>query len=80
MRNLSPVVCKVFKNVSNSFNLGFFDRNNHNTVDSRVTAKFKQKREISFEAKSGSGKRSLAFIVDEINVVIFNMRTFSRRE
>jgi hypothetical protein len=51
----------------------YCDKNNHNTADCRAIAKFKQqkKNKARFEAKTGSGKKSLAFLVlfKEINAV-----------
>jgi hypothetical protein len=41
----------------------YCDKNNHNTADCRATAKFKQQKKACFEAKAGSGKKSLAFLV-----------------
>jgi hypothetical protein len=42
----------------------FCDKNNHNTADCRVIAKFKQQKKDKayFEAKDGPGKKSLAFL------------------
>jgi hypothetical protein len=49
----------------------YCDKNNHNTVDCRAIAKFKQqkKNKACFEAKAGPGKKSLAFLClfEEIN-------------
>jgi hypothetical protein len=44
---------------------------NHNTADCRVIAKFKQqkKNKACFEAKSELGKKSLAFLFEEINAL-----------
>jgi hypothetical protein len=41
----------------------YCDKNNHNTVDCRAIAKFKQQKnnKACFEAKAGPGKKSLAF-------------------
>jgi hypothetical protein len=51
----------------------YCDKNNHNTVDCREIAKFKQKEKnkASFEAKAVIGKNSLAFLVlfEEINAL-----------
>jgi hypothetical protein len=49
----------------------YCDKNNHNTADCRVIAKFKLRKKARFEAKSGPGKKSLAFLVlfKEINVL-----------
>jgi hypothetical protein len=45
--------------------------NNHNTADCRAIAKFKQqkKKKTCFEAKAGPGKKSLAFLFEEINAL-----------
>jgi hypothetical protein len=41
----------------------YCDKNNHNTADCRAIAKFKQQNKACFEAKAGTGKKSLAFLV-----------------
>jgi hypothetical protein len=49
------------------------DKNNHNKADCRAFAKFKQQKtnKACFEAKAGSGKKSLALLVlfKEINAL-----------
>jgi hypothetical protein len=47
------------------------DKNNHNTVDCRAIAKFKQQKKVFFEAKAGPRKKSLAFLFlfEEINAL-----------
>jgi hypothetical protein len=42
----------------------YCDKNNHNTADCRAIAKFKQQKnnKARFEAKTGPGKKSLAFL------------------
>jgi hypothetical protein len=47
----------------------YCDKNNHNMTDCRAIAKFKQqkKNKARFEAKDGPGKKSLAFLFEEIN-------------
>jgi hypothetical protein len=49
----------------------YCDNNNHNTADCRAIDKFKQqkKNEVCFEAKAGPGKKSLAFLFEEINAL-----------
>jgi hypothetical protein len=51
----------------------YCDKNNHNTVNCRAIAKFKQQKrnKACFEAKSGPGKKSLAFmfLFEEINAL-----------
>jgi hypothetical protein len=42
-------------------------KNNHNTSDCRAIAKFKQQKKAHFEAEYGSGKKSLAFLFEEMN-------------
>jgi hypothetical protein len=44
-------------------------KNNHNTADFRAIANFKQQKKARFEAKSGPGKKSLAFLFEEINTL-----------
>jgi hypothetical protein len=46
----------------------YCDKNNHNTVDCRVIAIFKQQKnnKAYFEAKAGPGKKSMAFLFEEI--------------
>jgi hypothetical protein len=47
----------------------YCDKKNHNTADCRAITKFKQqkKNKARFEAKAGPGKKSLAFLFEEIN-------------
>jgi hypothetical protein len=47
----------------------YCDKNNHNMADCRAIAKFKQQKKARFEAKSGPGKNSLAFLFEEINAL-----------
>jgi hypothetical protein len=49
----------------------YCDKNNHNTADCRAIAKFKQqkKNKARFGAKDGPGKKSLAFLFEEINAL-----------
>jgi hypothetical protein len=49
----------------------YCDKNNHNTADCRAIAKLKQQKnnKAHFEAKAGPGKKSLAFLFEEINSV-----------
>jgi hypothetical protein len=49
----------------------YCDNHNHNTADCRAIAKFKQqkKNKACFEAKAGPGKKSLAFLYEEINAL-----------
>jgi hypothetical protein len=49
----------------------YCDKNNHNTADCRATAKFKQqkKNKACFEAKAEPGKKSLAFLFEEIHAL-----------
>jgi hypothetical protein len=44
-------------------------KNNHNTADCIVIAKFKKQKKVCFKSKAGAGKKSLAFLVlfEEIN-------------
>jgi predicted GH43/DUF377 family glycosyl hydrolase len=46
----------------------YCDKNNHNTDDCRAIAKLKQQKSSKafFEAKVGPGKKSLAFLFEEI--------------
>jgi hypothetical protein len=59
---------KVFNNWCH-----YCDKNNHNTADCRVIAKFKQQKnnKACFEARSGSGMKSLSFcfLFEEINAL-----------
>jgi hypothetical protein len=54
----------------------YCDKKNHNTVDCRAIAKFKQqkKNKACFEAKAGPEKKSLDFLVlfEEINALKVN--------
>jgi hypothetical protein len=47
------------------------DKNNHNTADGRAIAKFKQQKnnKARFETKAGPGKKTLAFLFEEINAL-----------
>jgi hypothetical protein len=47
----------------------YCDKNNHNTADCRAIAKFKQQNKADFEAKAEPGKKSLAFLFEEINAL-----------
>jgi hypothetical protein len=49
----------------------YCNKNNHNTADCRAIAKFKQQKnkKACFEAKAGPGKKSLAFLFEDINVL-----------
>jgi hypothetical protein len=49
----------------------YCDKNNHNMADCRAIAKFKQQKnnKACFEAKAGPGKKSLAFLFEEINAL-----------
>jgi hypothetical protein len=47
----------------------YCDKNNHNTADCRAIAKFKQQKKARFEAKAEPGKKSLAFLFEEINAL-----------
>jgi hypothetical protein len=47
----------------------YCDKNNHNTADCRAIAKIKQQKKARFEAKAGPGKKSLAFLFEEINAL-----------
>jgi hypothetical protein len=47
----------------------YCDKNNHNKADCRAIAKFKQQKIAQFEAKSGPGKKYLAFLFKEINAL-----------
>jgi hypothetical protein len=43
------------------------DKKNQNTCDCRAIAKFKHQKKDRFEAKAVPGKKSLAFLFEEIN-------------
>jgi hypothetical protein len=47
----------------------YCDKNNHNTADCRAIAKFKQQKKDCSEDKPGPGKKSLAFLFEEINAI-----------
>jgi hypothetical protein len=71
-KSVTSSVGKSSKNhkVSNMW-CHYCDKNNHNTADCRAIAKFKQqkKNKACFEAKAGPGKKSLAFLFEEINAL-----------
>jgi hypothetical protein len=52
----------------------YCDKNNHNTADCRAIAKFKQQKKACFEAKAEPGKKSLAFLFEEINALKRQLR------
>jgi hypothetical protein len=45
------------------------DKNNYNRADCREISKFKNQKNSCFEAKSGPGKNSFAFLFEEINAL-----------
>jgi hypothetical protein len=47
----------------------YCNKNNHNTADCRAISKFKQQIKAYFEAKAVPGKKSLAFLFEEINAL-----------
>jgi superfamily II DNA/RNA helicase len=47
----------------------YCDKNNHNTADCRAISKFKHQKKVCFEAKAGTGKKSLAFLFEEIHAL-----------
>jgi hypothetical protein len=64
--NKKPVTSIVVKSSKNHKGSNMWchycDKNNHNTADYRVIAKFKQQKKACFEAKAGPRKKSLAFL------------------
>jgi hypothetical protein len=54
----------------------YCDKNNHNTADCRTIVKFKQQKsnKACFEAKTGPGKKSLAFNFEEINALKMQLK------
>jgi hypothetical protein len=73
--NNKPVTSSVGKSSKNHKGSNMWchygDKNNHNTTDCRAIAKFKQQKKACFEAKAGTRKKSLAFLVpfEEINAL-----------
>jgi hypothetical protein len=49
--------------------VSLFDKNNHKTADCRAIAKVKHQKKACFEAKLEPGKKSLAFLFEEINAL-----------
>ena len=47
----------------------YCDKSNHNTADCQAIAKAKQQKKAHFEAKAVPGKKSLAFLFEEINAI-----------
>ena len=47
----------------------YYDKNNHNTADCQAIAKAKPQKKAHFEAKAVPGKKSLAFLFEEINAI-----------
>jgi hypothetical protein len=47
----------------------YCDKNYRNTADFRAISKFKQQKQAHFEAKAELGKKSLAFLLKEINAL-----------
>jgi hypothetical protein len=52
----------------------YCDKNNHNSADCRAIAKSKHQKKACFEDKSGSGKKYLAFLFEEINALIRQLK------
>jgi hypothetical protein len=55
----------------------YCDKSNYKTADCRVIAKIKQQKKACFEAKAGTGKNSLAFLVlfEEISALKRQLKT-----
>jgi hypothetical protein len=71
-KSVTSSVGKSSKNHKGSNILCYYcDKNNHNTADCKVIAKFKQQKKARFEAKDGPGKKYLTFLVlfEEINAL-----------
>jgi hypothetical protein len=69
-KSVTSIVGKSYKNHKGSkIWCRYCDNNNHNTADCRAFDKFKLQNKASFEAKSGPGKKSLAFLFEEINTL-----------
>jgi hypothetical protein len=70
--NKKPVTSSVGKSSKNHKGSNMWcyycDKNNHNMADCRANAKFKQQKnnKARFEVKARSGKKSLAFLFEEI--------------
>jgi hypothetical protein len=47
----------------------YCDKNYHNTADCKVISRFKQQKKACFEDKVEPGKKSLAFLFEEINTL-----------
>jgi hypothetical protein len=45
----------------------YCDKNNQNTDNCREINKFKQQKKACFDANAGPGKKSLAFLLEDIN-------------
>jgi ribosomal protein S15P/S13E len=69
-KSVTSIVGKSSKNHKRS-NMWchYCDKNNHNMADCRAIAKFKQQKKARFEAKAGPGKKSFAFLFEEINAL-----------
>ena len=70
--NKKPIVSStvgvgVGKKKSSKMWCHYCDKNNHNTADCRAIAKAKQHKNGHFETKAVPGKKSLAFLFEEIN-------------
>jgi hypothetical protein len=44
-------------------------KKNHNTADCRAIAKLTNQKKVPFEANIGLGKKSMAFLFEEINAL-----------
>ena len=53
----------------------YCDKNNHNTADCRAIAKAKQRKNGHTETKPVPGKKSLAFLFEEINLLKKQLNT-----
>jgi hypothetical protein len=62
--SVTSIVGKSSKNHKGSnMRCHYCDKNNHNTADCRAIAKFKQRKNNSFESKAGPENKALAFLV-----------------
>jgi hypothetical protein len=71
MKSVTSSVVKSKNYKGSNMWFHYCDKNSHNTADCREIAKFKQQKnnKACFKAKAGPGKKSLAFLFEEINAL-----------
>jgi hypothetical protein len=68
-KSVSSSVGKSKNHKGSNMRCHYCEKNNHNTADCRAISRFKQQKKAHFEAKSGPGKKFLAFLFEEIDAL-----------